>query len=128
MPMKCEDCGTKWPTYGILGEKPKTRWCASCAKKQEGVTVVEARVRHKKMCEHCSLKPARRDHVSKKARWCADCQGFMLMAEATRRAPAEIKKEQVELVVDAGVETVSLEQQGSVRLKVQGGKNIPVSL
>eukprot|EP01043_Picozoa_sp_COSAG02_P007170 COSAG02_NODE_211_length_28730_cov_5.599490_10_plen_316_part_00 len=96
----CEQCNDKRASFGSTIDQVQ-RWCASCGEEHGAVSL-----RARKMCEHCSLNPARRDRVSKKARWCGDCQGFMLMAEATGRAPAVIKEEQAELVAtaDANIE------------------------
>ena len=65
---KCEDCGLKWPNFG-LPAKGKKRWCAGCAEGHAGAVNVVS-----KKCEDCGLKrPNFGLAVGGKKRWCADC-------------------------------------------------------
>jgi hypothetical protein len=41
MPLTCEDCGTKQPSFGHL-EDGKKRWCSGCAKSSHEATVQTA--------------------------------------------------------------------------------------
>eukprot|EP01045_Picozoa_sp_COSAG04_P018690 COSAG04_NODE_1749_length_5711_cov_7.754052_1_plen_98_part_10 len=54
----CEDCGGKHAHYGKPGKK--SQWCGTCAKKQEGQTVLIGLIGliGAKMCEDCGKKHA----------------------------------------------------------------------
>jgi hypothetical protein len=66
---KCEDCGLKWPSFGLPVEGKKW-WCAGCAKAHVGAKSLGAN----KMCEGCGLKqPSFGLPAEGKKWWCAGC-------------------------------------------------------
>ena len=65
MPLTCEDCGTKVPSFGHLADGKK-RWCGTCAQSHEGVVSLQ----QQKKCEDCGTKQ----------RWFAKWKNWLLLA------------------------------------------------
>ena len=66
----CEDCSQKRPTFGVLCEVPKNRWCAGCAQKHTGAVSM----RQQATCEDCTKAPTFGvPGEVPKNRWCAGC-------------------------------------------------------
>ena len=84
MPLTCEDCGTKVPSFGHL-EDGKKRWCGGCAKSSAHEGVVS--LQQQKMCVDCGTKQPKFGHLADgKKRWCGTC------AQSHDRAPGACRR------------------------------------
>jgi hypothetical protein len=65
----CEDCGETRPSFGT-GDKPRMRWCGTCAKKHGGAVYKL----QDKMCEDCGkTRPSFGIKDKRAKRWCSAC-------------------------------------------------------
>ena len=89
MPMLCEDCGLKRPTYGLPAEG-RQRWCAGCAA-AHGRGAVS--LQQKKMCEDCGEKqPANGLLAEGRWRWCAGYAAAQKRRKNGQRVEASVGK------------------------------------